>query len=181
MASNPQTAPADDDKAAAVWVDVALLREWSQNPRKNQAAIAEVAKSIRRFGWGAPIVANRRDGEIIAGHTRYQAALRLKLPQVPVRWVDLDPADAHALALADNRIGEVATWDDDRLREVLQELKAHDDSLLADLGFSDSELRALLDDISPNDVNWKPVDPNPPDGDDIETIECPHCHQTFTR
>lgn len=150
MASNPQTAPAhDDDKAAAVWVDVALLREWAQNPRKNDKAVAEVAKSIRRFGWGAPIVANKRDNEIIAGHTRYQAALRLKLPQVPVRWVDLDPADAHALALADNRIGEVATWDDDRLREVLQDLKAHDDSLLADTGFTDDDLARLLGEVLP--------------------------------
>lgn len=150
MASNSQTTPADDDTAAAHWVDVATLREWAQNPRKNDKAVAEVAKSIRRFGWGAPIVANKRDGEIIAGHTRYQAALRLKLTKVPVRWVDLDPADAHALALADNRIGEVATWDDDRLRDVLRDLRAADDSLLADLGFSDSELRGLLGDVERN-------------------------------
>lgn len=91
-----------DSEAAAIWEPIKALQPWSANPRDNKAAIDEVAKSIRRFGWGAPIVANKRNGEIIAGHTRYAAAQKLKLEQVPVRWLDLDPADAHALALADN-------------------------------------------------------------------------------
>jgi len=132
---------------AAVWVAVADLTPWAQNPRQNASAIADVAKSIRRFGWGSPIVANKRDGTIIAGHTRFAAAQRLKLEQVPVRWLDLDPVDAHALALADNRIGEIATWDDAALAEVLRELKAADDSLLGDLGFDERELQKLLGDV----------------------------------
>lgn len=177
MTSQPQTTPADDDTAAH-WVDVATLREWAQNPRKNDKAVAEVAKSIRRFGWGAPIVANKRDGEIIAGHTRYQAALRLKLAKVPVRWVDLDPADAHALALADNRIGEVATWDEDKLADVLRELRASDGTLLADTAFTDAELAALLDDVTAQNVKWKVVDENPPPAP-AKMVECPHCHEKF--
>lgn len=138
-----------DNQAAAVWEPIAELQPWSANPRDNKAAIDEVAKSIRRFGWGAPIVANKRNGEIIAGHTRYAAAQKLKLEQVPVRWLDLDPADAHALALADNKVGEVATWDDATLRQVLAELKEADESLLADTGFSDEELARLLGDVEP--------------------------------
>jgi len=136
-------------EAAAVWVDIADLKPWASNPRDNSKAIAEVAKSIRRFGWGSPIVANKRDGEIIAGHTRFAAAQRLKLDKVPVRWLDLDPADAHALALADNKVGEVATWDDATLRQVLQELQDADASLLADTGFSDEELAALMGEVQP--------------------------------
>lgn len=135
-------------EAAAVWVDVAELRPWANNPRDNRKAIDEVAKSIRRFGWGSPIVANKRDGEIIAGHTRFAAASKLKLDKVPVRWLDLDPADAHALALADNKVGEVATWDDAVLRQVLAELKEADESLLADTGFSDDELDLLINGTS---------------------------------
>lgn len=131
-------------KAAAIWVEVDALRPWSQNPRKNEDAVAEVAKSIRRFGWGSPIVANERTQEIIAGHTRWQAAQRLGLDQVPVRWVDLDPADAHALALADNRTSEVATWDDALLQEVLRELQSADDAILEDTGFSEEELQKFL-------------------------------------
>ena len=136
-------------EAAAVWVDIADLKPWASNPRDNSKAIAEVAKSIRRFGWGSPSVANKRDGEIIAGHTRFAAAQRLKLDKVPVRWLDLDPADAHALALADNKVGEVATWDDATLRQVLQELQDADASLLADTGFSDEELAALMGEVQP--------------------------------
>lgn len=135
-------------EAAAVWVHVAELKPWAANPRQNAKAIDEVAKSIRRFGWGAPIVANKRDGEIIAGHTRFAAASKLKLDKVPVRWLDLDPADAHALALADNKVGEVATWDDAVLRQVLAELKEADESLLADTGFSDDELDLLINGTS---------------------------------
>jgi DNA modification methylase len=138
-----------DNQAAAVWEPLTVLQPWAANPRDNKAAIDEVAKSIRRFGWGAPIVANARNGEIIAGHTRYAAAQKLKLEQVPVRWLDLDPADAHALALADNKVGEVATWDDATLRQVLAELKEADESLLADTGFSDEELARLLGDVEP--------------------------------
>jgi len=138
-----------DNQAAAVWEPLTVLQPWAANPRDNKAAIDEVAKSIRRFGWGAPIVANARNGEIIAGHTRYAAAQKLKLDQVPVRWLDLDPADAHALALADNKVGEVATWDDATLRQVLAELKEADESLLADTGFSDEELARLLGDVEP--------------------------------
>ena len=133
-------------KAAAIWVEVDALRPWSQNPRKNEHAVAEVAKSIRRFGWGSPIVANKRTNEIIAGHTRWQAAQRLGLDQVPVRWVDLDPADAHALALADNRTSEVASWDDALLQEVLRDLQSADDAILQDTGFSEEELQKFLRD-----------------------------------
>lgn len=157
-----------DSEAAAVWEPIKALQPWSANPRDNKAAIDEVAKSIRRFGWGAPIVANKRNGEIIAGHTRYAAAQKLKLEQVPVRWLDLDPADAHALALADNKVGEVATWDDATLRQVLAELKEADESLLADTGFSDEELARLLGDVEPTVLE--------PEGESPEVDEAGPAH-----
>ena len=130
--------------AAAVWVEVAALTPWADNPRQNDKAIREVERSIARFGFAAPIVANLRDSTIIAGHTRFAAAQRLGLERVPVRWLDLEPADARALALADNRLGEIATWDDDKLRDVLRELRDADATLLTQTGFSDAELRGLL-------------------------------------
>lgn len=134
---------------AAEWTPIADVTPWAGNPRDNQAAIAEVAKSIRRFGWGAPIVANRRNGEIIAGHTRYAAAIKLGLDSVPVRWMDLDPADARAMALADNKLGEIATWDSAGLATVLGELKSFDLSLLAETGFSAEEVAAALGETAP--------------------------------
>lgn len=142
-------AKTDTQEPAAVWVSTDDLHPWESNPRDNAKAIAEVAKSIRRFGWGAPIVANKRDGEIIAGHTRFAAAKKLGLDRVPVRWLDLDPADAHALALADNKVGEIATWDDATLGQVLRDLRDADATLLADTGFSDEELARLLGEVAP--------------------------------
>lgn len=138
-------------EAAAVWVPVSELKPWADNPRKNDKAIAKVVESIKRFGFGAPILARKADGEIIAGHTRLKAAAELGLDRVPVRYLDLDPADAHLLAIADNRVGEEADWDDEKLAEILQGLK--DDGLdLADTGFSDGEIHKILAEKGDNDV-----------------------------
>jgi site-specific DNA-methyltransferase (adenine-specific) len=96
---------------AVEWVAVSALVPWAGNPRDNAAAVPGVKASIERFGFGAPVVARRADGEVIAGHTRLQAAIDLGLSEVPVRWLDLSADDAHALALADNKLGELAEWD----------------------------------------------------------------------
>jgi DNA modification methylase/predicted nucleic acid-binding protein len=134
-------------EAAAVWVPLDRLRPWPGNPRKNDKAVDEVARAIKRFGWGAPIVAREQDGEVISGHTRLEAARRLGLDRVPVRFLNLDPADAHLLAIADNKLGEIATWDDDRLAEILAELRAQDVDLLDGTGLSEYEVADLLGDL----------------------------------
>ncbi|HEY1697963.1 MAG TPA: DNA methyltransferase [Polyangiaceae bacterium] len=136
----PAAAPTEP---AAEWVATGALRPWGNNPRKNDDAVATVTESIRRFGFGAPILARRANGEIIAGHTRWKAAQHLGLDRVPVRFLDLDPVDAHLLALADNRLAEEASWDDEMLAAVLADLRAHDADLAA-TGFSDEELAKLL-------------------------------------
>lgn len=120
------------------------LTPWADNPRDNAAAVPEVAKSITRFGFASPIIARPIEGgfEIIAGHTRHQAALSLGLDRVPVRVMDLDPTDAKLLALADNKVGEIATWSDG-LGDLLRELEA-DGIDLDGLGFGDDELTELL-------------------------------------
>ncbi len=131
-------------EAAAEWVPTDSLRAWENNPRKNDKAVGELAKSIKRFGFGAPIVARKANGEIIAGHTRWAAAKKLKLDRVPVRFMDLDPAEAHVLALADNKLGEIADWDDGLLTAVLADLRVHDADLLSGTGFDQSEIDKLL-------------------------------------
>ena len=107
---------------AAIWVGIDEVVPWEKNPRKNDSAVDGVAKSIQRFGFGAPILARLADGVVIAGHTRLKAAKKLGLDKVPVRYLNVDPAEAHALALADNRLGEIAEWDDAVLADVLREL-----------------------------------------------------------
>lgn len=133
-----------DDQPAAEWADPASLVPWERNPRKNAAAVAAVAKSIARFGFGAPVLARLADRVVIAGHTRQAAALNMGLPLIPVRFLDLDEAEAHALALADNRLGELSEWDPDVLVDVLREMSA-EATQIDDLGWSAEELARMLD------------------------------------
>jgi site-specific DNA-methyltransferase (adenine-specific) len=138
---NDQTAQVE---SAAEWVPLEDVRPWKDNPRKNEGEpVRKVKESIQRFGFGAPILARRANGEIIAGHTRWKAAKELGLERVPVRYLDLDPADAHLLALADNRLSEEAQWDDELLGGILADLRAQG-AELALSGFDDKELVKLL-------------------------------------
>ena len=132
------------------YIDIKELVEWENNPRHNGAAVEEVAKSIKRFGFASPIIARKEDNMVIAGHTRLAAARSLGLDKVPVRFVDLDPTEAQLLALADNKIGEIADWDNDLLSEILTDLQEHD---LTGIGFSDTELDELI-----SSVEYEPVD-----------------------
>lgn len=125
------------EEAAAVWVDIKDLKPWDRNPRKNDKAIAKVAASMKRFGWGAPILARTADREIIAGHTRILAAESIGMTRVPVRFLDLDPAEAHLLALADNKLNEIAEWDTAAVAAILSEYGL-DDAALA--GWDSAEL-----------------------------------------
>jgi len=131
-------------EAAAEWVDIESLTPWADNPRNNETAVQSVAASIKRFGFASPIIARTENREVIAGHTRLLAAQSLGLDTVPVRFMDLDPADAKLLALADNRIGEIADWDESLLATVLEELRDEDIDVSM-LGFTDEELSDLLE------------------------------------
>lgn len=131
--------------------DIGSLKEWDQNPRYNQEAVDKVALSIKRFGFASPIIVRSEDRTIICGHTRFLAAQQIGLTQVPVRFMDLDPTEAQLLALADNRIGEIADWNEQLLGEILRDLREED---LSSIGFSDEELTSFIDDLDsdiPND------------------------------
>jgi DNA modification methylase len=135
------------NEAAAVWVPITALKAWANNPRKNDQAVAKVAQSIQRFGFGAPLLARKADGVLIAGHTRLKAATKLGLDKVPVRYLDLDPAEAHLLALADNKTAELAEWDEEVLGAVLADLKEQSVDLLEGTGFTDREVEQLIESL----------------------------------
>jgi len=135
--------PQPKPEPAATWEPIDSLTPWDRNPRRNDSAVPEVAKSIERFGFGSPILARESDRVIIAGHTRWRAAQQLGLDKVPVRFLDLDPAEAHALALADNKLGELAEWDDEALAAILRDLQA-DDVDVAGLGWDSDEIDAII-------------------------------------
>lgn len=139
-----------ESEPAAVWAPIESIHPWDDNPRHNDDAVASVARSISEFGFASPIVARKANREIIAGHTRYWAARQLGLESVPVRFLDVNSEQARTLALADNKLGEIATWDDDKLRALLSE-STPDAAHIA--GWSDGELTALLDD---HQINVEP-------------------------
>src|SRR5579872_4756415 len=115
------------------------IRPYENNPRLNDAAVDAVAASIKEFSFRQPIVVDE-EGVIVVGHTRYKAALKLGLKEVPVHVaVGLSPAQARAYRIADNQTATLSGWDDDKLPLELAELQKLDFDL--DLtGFSGDEL-----------------------------------------
>lgn len=107
-------------------VDVAKVIPYDKNPRNNESAVKMVADSINEFGFKVPIVVDDNN-VIVAGHTRYLAALELGLKKIPVVVAkDLTEDQIKAYRLADNKTGEMAKWDFVALDEELQKIQEVD-------------------------------------------------------
>src|SRR5574340_357169 len=123
---------------------VDALIPYARNAKQHSdAQVAQIAASIREFGWGAPILVDGRDN-VIAGHGRLLAARKLGMAEVPVVPMGhLTDTQRKALILADNRIAENAPWDDELLRLELTDLLEADFDLDL-LGWSKDERDYLL-------------------------------------
>ena len=119
-------------------IDIKELTPYEKNPRKNDDAVQYVAESIKQFGFKVPIVIDKNN-VIVAGHTRYKAAKKLKLKTVPCLVADdLTDEQIKAFRLADNKVAEFSEWDFDLLELELKALEDFDlDFNLADFGFDD--------------------------------------------
>lgn len=127
--------------------NIADLNPYENNPRLNDGAVDAVAASIKEFGFKVPIVVDS-DGVIVTGHTRLKAAKKLGLDSVPVIVADdLTPEQVKAFRLADNKTGELAQWDLDKL-DI--ELDGIDEIDMGDFGF-DMNLEVEDDDVEPID------------------------------
>ena len=103
-------------------ININDLREYENNPRNNDEAVEPVANSIKEFGFKVPIVVDK-DNVIVAGHTRYKAAKKLKLDVVPcIVADDLTEEQIRAFRLADNKVSEIATWDYNALNFELENI-----------------------------------------------------------
>lgn len=104
-------------------VEITRLKEYENNPRVNDKAVAKVAASISEFGFKVPIVIDTND-VIVCGHTRLKAAQKLGLDVVPcVVADDLTDEQIKAFRLADNKTAEFAEWDFEKLDEELAALE----------------------------------------------------------
>lgn len=123
------------------------LTPYAHNPRHNDGkATEQVAASIEEFGFKVPLVIDE-GGVIVTGHTRYKAARQLGMTAVPcIVAGDLTPGQIKAFRLADNRVAEAATWDDEQLALELSELLEMGFDGLEQLGFEESDFYDGADD-----------------------------------
>ncbi len=137
------------------------ITPYARNPRVNDEAVTAVARSIQEFGWQQPIVVDKSN-VIIVGDTRYRAALSLGLRKAPVVIAKgLTKAKVKAYRIADNKVGEIATWDDALLKLELGDLilDPGEDTGAVFTGFMGDELAAFLEEEpeKPAAVNGKTV------------------------
>lgn len=143
-------------------VPIAAIVPYENNPRKNSEAVKYVVNSIREFGFKIPMVLDANN-VIVCGHTRFLAAKKLGMSEVPCTYADdLTEEQIKAFRLADNKTAEFAEWDIDKLTIELQELP---DINMADFGF--------LDDIADLQEAAEITEDTPPEVEEGEPITIP--------
>lgn len=131
------------EKVKILYKKIDELVPYANNPRHNDGAVDAVAESIKEFGFKVPIIIDE-DGEIIAGHTRLKASKKLGMEEVPcIVASDLTPEQVKAFRLADNKVGELATWDFELLESELEAIESFD---MVDFGFDESEIKENFED-----------------------------------
>ena len=138
--------------------------------------VAQIAASIKEFGWTNPILVDGSNG-IIAGHGRLLAARKLGQTEVPtIELSDLTETQKKAYIIADNRLALTAGWDNEMLTLELNDLLA-DGFALEILGFDAEEIEKII-----KDSNFDPgteEEQGKLDQLDPKWIACPHCGKEF--
>jgi len=127
-------------------VPIADLIPYARNPRKNDPAVQRVAASLKEYGLVKNSIVVDEDMVLITGHTTLKAMQALKWATAPevTQVFGLTKAQKKAYRIADNKLGELATWDEELLALEFEDLKGLDFDV--DLtGFDDKELGKILD------------------------------------
>ena len=145
------------------------LVPYAKNPRKIIKAIPLVAESIKSFGFNVPITINNMiDKIIVSGHTRYEAARKLGMENVPyIELNHLSDMDIRKYRLADNRVADESEWDKNLLRNELAELELNsklDAEWFKNIGFTQEEIAQALAGTMKEQEEAKQ-----------KTLECPKC------
>ena len=150
MPATPKFNPDDWPAMNVRLVDTGSLVPLATNARTHSAAqIFQIKKSLERYKWTIPILADE-DGMIIAGHGRIMAAREMKMPQVPVATAKgWDEAEKRSYALLDNLIYESGGWDED--------IRASEIEAVGDLGIDLSDYDFDVFDPSEEDVDETPL------------------------
>ena len=156
---------------------VSALVPYARNSRTHsEEQIAQIAASIKEWGWTVPVLIEP-DGGIIAGHGRVMAAQKLSIDEVPCMIAEgWSEAQKCAYVIADNKLALNAEWDEDVLRVELDELQGLDFDIGLS-GFSDAELSNmnLPANFMPSDeLSQGKLDQLSP-----KAVICPSCHYEF--
>lgn len=124
--------------------DIDTLVPYARNARTHSPEqVAQIAASIREFGFLSPVVTTK-DGTILCGHGRFYAAQKLGLKKIPcIREDHLTEAQRRAYIIADNKLSLNAGWDEEMLRVELSDLKGEDFNVSL-TGFDEKELARLF-------------------------------------
>lgn len=152
------------------------LTPYEKNTKKHdKTQIANVAESIRQYGFVQPIVVDKND-VIVIGHCRYEAAKKLKLETVPCVCVDeLTDEQVKALRIVDNKSNE-SEWDFDFLADELAELDLSDFDF--DFGFDDEKETVTSE---PKEATGAVEYGTEDFSDEKFECECPRCGFKFNR
>lgn len=138
------------------YINVKELKLNPKNPRKNDKAVESVMKSIQKYGFKNPLIADS-SLMVYCGNTRLKAARKLQMQEVPVIIADdLTPQQIREYAIVDNKSNEIAEWDLDLLSEELKELDLSD----FDFDFSlplDTEKEIVEDEAPEVDEENEPI------------------------
>ena len=146
-------APIENTKGASKIerIAVEMLLPYAKNSRTHSdEQVAQIAASIKEFGFNNPILIDK-ENTIIAGHGRLLAARRMGMTEVPcIKLGHLTETQRKAYVIADNRLALNADWDTEMLTIELNDL-LEDNFALDILGFDADELKALLDPVTPTE------------------------------
>ena len=127
-------------------IKIEQLKPAKYNPRKNltekDSEYQKIKKSIIKFGYVAPIIVNK-DFTVIGGHQRLKVLEELGYKEIECNVVNLNKKEEKALNIALNNIN--GEWDNEKLEELIKELK-DDDFDLSMIGFDDDEIERMLED-----------------------------------
>ena len=121
-------------------VPIDALTPHPKNPRRGD--VGAIAKSIAANGFYGAVVAQTGTNYILAGNHRWRAAKGEGATEVPVLWVDVDEKTARRILLADNKTSDDATYDEEALARVLEEVRS--DADFAGTGYTDADLDKLI-------------------------------------
>ncbi len=142
------------DELRIDWVAIEQLKLDPHNPRLHaDRQVKQIAHSIKAFGFNVPVLADR-ESKVLAGHGRVHAARRLGLHDIPViRLEHLTAEQARAFSIADNRLSETSSWDDQLLGEILRDLAAVELNFdLEATGFTMGEIDLRIEGLSASTI-----------------------------